>query len=86
MRRCLHKLQLLRCAKLRSEHLAMLMPLAPTLNMLSLAGCSGLTAAGAPYIASLTGLQQLDLTGRSSSASAKVPPVWIWIWTSCRVL
>ncbi|GAB4817076.1 hypothetical protein N2152v2_004122 [Parachlorella kessleri] len=60
--RCLHKLQLLRCAKLRSEHLAMLEPLAPTLNMLILAGCSALTAAGAPHLASLTGLQQLDLT------------------------
>ena len=62
-RRALHELRLLRCVKLKDAHLGLLAPLAPVLRVLSLAVCTGLTAGGAPYLASLTGLESLDLTG-----------------------
>lgn len=59
--RCLHSLDLSQCGRVRDTGLGLLSPLSTCLKKLSLRGCTGLVAPGAP-IAQLTGLTSLDLS------------------------
>lgn len=49
--------------RLRDDRLALLMPLAPSLQRLSLRQCVQLTPRGGRHLSALTTLTSLDLTG-----------------------
>jgi hypothetical protein len=70
----LRELRLHRCSKLRDDHLQHLAPLAPTLQLLDVSGCMGLTAGAAQHLAQLTSLQALNVsaTGLDGSAVASL--------------
>eukprot|EP00887_Chlorella_sp_A99_P001005 scaffold5.g1005.t1 len=68
--RALHELSLAKCCRLRDAHLGELAVLAPTLRMLSLEGCQGVTPRSADALAQLTGLLDLNLTDTHVGAVA----------------
>ena len=66
----LAELRLQRCTKLRDGHLQHLAPLAPTLSLLDLGGCAGLSDCAADTLLLLTQLRSLNLSGTGLHAPA----------------
>ena len=66
----LRELRLQRSNKLKDSHLQHLEPLAPTLRVLDLSGCSNLTGLAAQHLGCLTSLDTLDLSATSLDEGA----------------